>query len=135
VTDTNHPALAADDEVTPALTLVLPGDAGQVLKGLAEAVLQTRTDLSRWAAFCRRTREECAAVGDQAGYAVARGQIIAAAYAIAHLDENIIAAFGLWDQEDVRLPVPAAAIPGDPAAPDGTGPAGAASGAGDGRDE
>jgi hypothetical protein len=111
MTDPCHPALDTNGEAIPALTLVLPADTGPDLAKLAEAVCRIRADLAAWLQFSRRRRDEYAAAGDQLGQAMARGQIVAGEHAIAHLDENIIETFGLWEQYHAQVPAPAAPGP------------------------
>jgi hypothetical protein len=97
MTADQHPALITEDSGLPSLTLVLPGDAGQVLTGLALAISKTRQTMAGWVEAFRRRRVGCAASGGQLGQAMARGQVVTGEHVIDHLDENIAGVFGLWD--------------------------------------
>jgi len=107
-----HPALITEDSGLPSLTLVLPGNADQVLTDLALAISKTHQTMAGWVEAFRRRRDECAASGDQLGQAMARGQVVTGEHVIDHLDENIVEVFGLWDQYDAQVPRPGVEQPG-----------------------
>ena len=117
---TGQPAAPApDDDDPPSLTLVLPAglDAAATLQGLAGAVCRTRADMVSWLEMFRQRARACAAGGDQLGEARCRGQVLAAEHVIGHLDENLVDAFGLWDQYDQQIPGTAAGAPAAESAP------------------
>jgi hypothetical protein len=121
VTDSGHPGLSTDDSAIPALTLVLPGDAGEALENLARAVSETRAQMVSWVTLFKQRRNECAARGDQLGQAMAQGQVLAGEHIIDHLDENIVETFDLWDQYETQVPAQGGTAsgrpPGAPATP------------------
>ena len=106
-----HPALFTKHEDPPSLTLVLPGDLDndQVLKGLAQAISEFRTDLATRVQRFQQLVERDAARGDQLGQALCRGQVLAYGEAASVLDEAIIEVFDLWPQYQRQLDRQAAA--------------------------
>jgi hypothetical protein len=101
-----HPALSTDDPDLPGLTLVLVGDPGEILAGLARAVTETRAVMAAWVRLFQQRGAACAAGGDLLGQAMARGQVLTGEHVIGHLDEHIIEAFSLWDQYGAQVPGP-----------------------------
>jgi hypothetical protein len=121
-----HPALFTKHYDPPSLTLVLPGDLDndQVLKRLAQAIGEFRTNLAAHVQRSQQIVERDAARGDQLGQALGRGQVLAYGNAASTLDEAITEVFDLWPQyqtqldrqaEDPQLP------PGAPGGTQGTG--------------
>jgi hypothetical protein len=100
-----HPALFTKHYDPPTLTLVLPGDLDndQVLKGLAQAIGEFRTNLAAQVQRSQQIVERDAARGDQLGQALGRGQVLAFGNAASTLDEAIIEVFGLWPQYQRQL--------------------------------
>ena len=106
-----HPALFTKHDDPPSLTLVLPGDLDndQVLKGLAQAIGEFRTNLAAQVQRSQQIVERDAARGDQLGQALGRGQVLAYGNAASTLDEAIIEVFDLWPQYQRQLDRQAAA--------------------------
>src|ERR1017187_6341616 len=117
-----HPALFTKHDDPPSLTLVLPGDLGndQVLKGLAQAIGEFRTDLAARVQRFQQLVERDAARGDQLSQALCRGQVLAYGEAASVLDEAIIAVFDLWPQYQRQLDRQADDPRRPPGAPGGT---------------
>ena len=100
-----HPALITKHDDPPSLTLVLPDDLDndQVLKGLAQAIGEFRTDLAAQVQRFQQIVERDAARGDQLGQALGRGQVLAYGHAASVLDEAIVTVFDLWPQYETQL--------------------------------
>jgi hypothetical protein len=105
MTADQHPAVNADPGEPPSLTLLLPPDvdSDEMLKGLAQAIGQARTDLAARAWRFRQLERDCAADGDQIRQALCRGQVRGANHAAALIDEAVIEVFGLWDQYPIPV--------------------------------
>ena len=100
-----HPALFTKHYDPPSLTLVLPGDLDndQVLKGLAQAIGEFRTNLAAQVQRSQQIVERDVARGDQLGQALGRGQVLAYGHAASVIDEAIIEVFDLWPQYETQL--------------------------------
>ncbi len=123
-----HPALFTKHYEPPSLTLVLPGDLDndQVVKGLAQAIGEFRTDLAARVQRFQQIVERDAVRGDQLGQALGRGQVLAYGEAASVLDEAIVTVFDLWPQYQTQLDRQAddpRRPPGAPDGPQGTVPA------------
>ncbi|SEG48382.1 hypothetical protein SAMN04489712_105472 [Thermomonospora echinospora] len=83
---------------TPDLVLVLPKDLNEseTLTDLAEAIGQFRKILTDRVDHLTRASQRLQ--GGKADLADLRGQLDAYTEAVAHLDEEIITRFDLWDQ-------------------------------------
>jgi hypothetical protein len=114
-----HPAQANEHDDLPTLTLALPAhlDADQTLRGLAQAIGQTRAALARRARQFQRLEASYAASGDQLHRALSRGQALGSQHAAAAIDEAVIETFSLWDQYPTHEPEPHDNTRADPAPP------------------
>jgi hypothetical protein len=103
-----HPALSAGHDDVPGLSLVLPDHLGssRTLQGLVASIEQARAGLADRVRRFRQLEASYAASGDRVRQALCRGQALGAGHAAAALDEEIIQAFDLWQQYDVRIPGP-----------------------------
>jgi hypothetical protein len=101
-----HPALTADYDDVPNLTLILPGRLGndETLGMLAQAIEHARRDVVERALQFRRLAEGRSASGDPVRQALLRGQALGGEQAAATIDEAIVAAFGLWHQYEAQVP-------------------------------
>ena len=117
-----HPALFTRHDDPPSLTLVLPGDLDndQVLKRLAQAIGEFRTNLAAHVQRSQQIVERDAARGDQLGQALGRGQVLAYGNAASTLDEAITEVFGLWPQYQTQLDRQAEDPQRPPSSPGGT---------------
>jgi hypothetical protein len=100
-----HPALSADDDGLPSLTLVLPEHLGHdlTLQGMVAAVGKVRSGLAFRVQLFRDLQDNCAARGDELRRALCRGQVLAGVHAAALIDEAIVEVFGLWDQYEEQI--------------------------------
>jgi len=108
-----HPALDTDHDDLPTLTLVLPPGLGQddILSGLAAAIAQVRRDVAARIRRFQQRMHKCAAVGDELGLALCRGQVLGGEHAAAAIDEAIVAVFDLWRQYEAQLSAAVGATP------------------------
>jgi hypothetical protein len=81
-------------------------NASQALQGLLRSAGQTRDGLTIWVRRFRQLEEGYAAPGDRLRQALCRGQALGAEHTAAMLDEEIIEAFGLWQQYEAQVPGP-----------------------------
>jgi hypothetical protein len=107
-TNEPHPALDTEPEEISHLTLVLPEHLSkeETLAGLAKAIGEVRTTLARRARRAQQLLEEFALEGDQLNQARHRGRMEAVTEAVDFIDEEITAAFDLFDQVEAQSPSP-----------------------------
>jgi hypothetical protein len=120
-----HPALSAEHDDVPGLTLVLPShlDTSRAVQGLVASIEQARTGLAARLRRFRQLEARYAASGDDVRQALCRGQALGTEHAAAALDEEIIQAFDLWQQYDAQVPCPGTpgGLPAEGAGPRGAG--------------
>jgi hypothetical protein len=100
-----HPALSAEPDELPSLTLVLPPglENDQTLAALVRAVAEVRGGLAARSRQFQQLAEGHAARGDQVSQALCRGQALGTEHAASAIDEAIVEIFDLWPQYEAQL--------------------------------